>query len=336
MWEPSLSLGSELSSSSSYRPRRSLRVNNEMVDERQKEKVLLHCFLSGLFLVSYFELAGSAATPYLTPTQYPSVQRCSSGAPLQWRPYLDAASKAYLAPVVVLGTLKQLNLTPIQLTQQTRQQQHQSQQQIAYHPQNINNAGVNIEATFAVSAILKKRLEPPMAIKLMQTIKLIYKVSASLSTTHALMKLANSNLLNSSSNSSNSNEANSNLFPLNQSQHQSREAQIKMPTCALDLSEHELVKKAGKIFKMNKRYVIFLEQSSLLSQRHFQQAPSTQLNFNLNQYQNNQNKKQQQVGAVNSFSLTNDLFLHPFATHELLTNRTSRAISKILGQSSGK
>jgi len=275
-------------------------------------------------------------------TQYPAIQRCSGGPPLQWRPHLDVTSKAHLAPIVALATLKHLNLTPIQLTGNAILSQHQhQQQQLVYHPQNVNNVGVNIEATFSIATILKRSV--PIDLNAKQNLKLFYRVSASLSTTSALMTLANSNPTSQfSSNHANSSEqtstSSSGPAQVRQLMQASpRNLEMSQASCALDLSEQELVQKANKIFKLNQSYILFLDQP----------AATMNLNLNLNHHHHQQqqqqqpmqklqflNRRQQQVGAVNRFG--GELSLHPFASHELLTNQTSRALRKILCKSCGK
>lgn len=232
-------------------------------------------------------------------------QRCPNGAPVQWRPYLDAASKAHLAPVVAVAALKHLNLTPIQLSvggDSILTGPQQQQQPIAFHAQNVNNVGVNIEATFAILSVLKRGL--PMSLNASQSIKLFYKVSASLSTTSALMTLANSQGGQDASGSRPSQAPAS-----AHNQHLFRQLmQRQRAPCALELSEHELVRKAGKIFKLNRNYVLFLDQ-----------APS-----------------QPMRGGGLARGQPDVVGPHPFATHELMTNQTSRALRKILCKNCGK
>lgn len=339
-----------------------------------------------------YTAASAGATTTTTLNSQHQLQKCSNGPPLQWRPYLDAASKAHLAPIVVLGLLQDLNLTPIELTTPTNQfqasllplNQQQRQQQLAYHPQNINNIGVNIEATFIVTKVLKKSLQTTN-LRVAPTIKLIYKVSASLSTTKDLMALINHNNENSTTtttdlSSNNNNEQQSTTATsqslllnnnhlssnLNQLATQRSQQMAAAATCSLDLSEHELVKKGGKIFKLNQNYVLFLDQDSKFNQQQQQHqqhyhrqtlSPHSMLevqraaafsgdtirnggNYQL-QHLNAAYRNHLQVGAASPYLTTtattiHDVSLHPFATHELLTNQTSRALRKILCKDCGK
>lgn len=389
----------------SRRRRRRRRATHEINQTRMGDLLFLKtgsllaqcCLLSGLFIASFIIKFGSCGSfsgsslngPSIQTNQYTTttttlnsqhqLQKCSNGPPLQWRSHLDAASKAHLAPIVVLGLLYDLNLNPIELTTPTNQfqasllqplNQQQRQQQLAYHPQNINNIGVNIEATFIVTKILKKSLQTNL--KITQTIKLIYKVSASLSTTKDLMTLINHNNENSIKNSTTDEQQaaitsqslllsnnNNHLSYLNQLANQ--RSQQMAATCSLDLSEHELVKKGEKIFKLNQNYVLFLDQqqNSLLNHHQLQQhyhrqtQPHSMLevqraaafsggdNRNGGNYQLqhlNTAFKNLQVGAASPYLVTTtlDVSLHPFATHELLTNQTSRALRKILCKNCGK
>lgn len=266
-------------------------------------------------------------------TQYPSLQRCSNGAPLQWRPYLDAASKAHLAPGVVLASLQHLNLAPIQLAGGLAHQQQLAHQQLVYHPQNINNVGVTIEATFVVASVLKKSAQMGQ-LKPLQTVKLLYKVSASLSTTSALMTLANSNSQPSSgSNSSDSAGGEQNSI-LNQSQPpvQLKQQLMQRPRasepapCAFELSEHDLVRKVDKIFKLNQNYVLFLDQTAGAAL-----APQRPAAGHQQAHRASQGRQQVAAGGHQPA-----VSLHPFASHEPLSNETSRALAKILCKGCGK
>lgn len=261
-------------------------------------------------------------------------QQCPSGAPLQWRPYLDASSKAYLAPAVVIATLKEFSLSPIQLNsplqnyhhhqqQQQHQQQHQ-QQQTTYHPQDINNAGVNIYATFNRLSVHKSRLA-----NISSTIRLVYRVSASLSTTTDLMQLAKSNTLSPASSLIQTPTTNSATIVQNRfgqrlqlqavggklapSAVDVTLADQQQHVCALELGEQELEKKVNKLFKKNQNYILFLDQK-----QHQQQQSSS-----AHQYHYQQQQQQQS-------------FYYPFATHEPLNNQTSRALRRILCKKCGK
>lgn len=247
-------------------------------------------------------------------------QKCLGGAPVQWRPYLDVASKAHLAPVVAIGSLRHLSLTPIPLSsnlgESLSSSSIQQQQPIAFHAQNINNVGINIEATFSIVNVLKRTI--PMNLNASQTIKLFYKVSASLSTTSALMTLANSNAAEQNPTAQSSRV----LLPPTGSgisqQHSLRQlVRRERALCALDLSEHELEQKASKIFKLNKNYILFLDQVS--SAPHASWRSQSGL------------KPQGAAGLDGVMSQP-----HPFASHELLTNQTSRALRKILCKNCGK
>lgn len=241
----------------------------------------------------------------LSTFQYPSLERCTSGAPPQWRKHLDPASKAHLAPVVALGTLRHLNLTPIQL------QSRLPQQTLVYHLQNIHNAGVTIEATFTVSNILKKPTSMNN-LKPIQDVRLFYHVSASLSTISASITKANSG------NSTGSLRGSSALQIRGQVMHPSRLMRLNgdssVAPCALELSENELVKRVNKLFKLNQTYIIFLDQYR--AQHPYQTNP---------------------LSPQKADPLALDLgSLHPFASHELLTNQTSRSVSRILCKDCGK
>lgn len=247
-------------------------------------------------------------------------QRCPGGAPVQWRPYLDAASKAHLAPVVAIGSLRHLNLTPIPLLGNLGEPLASSsiqQHPIAFHAQNVNNVGVNIEATFTIVNVLKRT--NPTSLNASQTIKLFYKVSASLSTTSALMTLANSNAAEQ-----NLTQPARGLAPgagSGQAQHQASFRQLmrrQRAPCALELSEQELEQKAGKIFKLNKNYILFLDQAGLGAHKAGSRA---------------QQASSRAAGASTEPSTSS---VYPFASHELLTNQTSRVLRRILCKNCGK
>lgn len=307
---------------------------------------LLSCALIGLESGA----SQSGANSLHFKVQYPTFQRCSGGAPLHWRPHLDAASKAYLAPIVAVASLKHLNLTPIQLTGTSGSQvQNARQAQLVYHPQNVNNEGVNIEATFVILRVLKQ--SSPVRLEEAQKLKLLYRVSASLSTTTAIMTLANGDIIAANSNNTSEQQvATSGEFmshlnsiqnqrqTLNQSKSQKQRTteQPLAGVCPLDLSEHELAKKVNKIFKMNQNYVLFLEQAFATNQRQQQQQHQQHQQQQQNQQQQlRQRQSAQQVAQIKSHPLW-DAPLHPFATHELLTNQTYRALREIIIKGRGK
>lgn len=287
----------------------------------------------------------------LSTFQYPSLERCTSGAPPQWRKHLDAASKAHLAPVVALGTLRHLNLTPIQL--QSHQGSYSSrlpQQVLVYHLQNIHNAGVTIEATFTVSNIFKKPATMNN-LKPMQDVRLFYHVGASLSTTSKLITLANSG------NSTGSLRGSSALQVRGQLMHPSRLMRLNgdssLAPCALELSENELVKRVNKLFKLDQNYIIFLDQyqasqipnqlaisrsnpSSHSFHHKLPQAPPIQP-YQPGLYRAQHPYQTNPLSPQKADPLALDLgSLHPFASHELLTNQTSRSVSRILCKDCGK
>lgn len=262
-----------------------------------------------------------------------SSQRCSSGPPLQWRPHLDAPSKAHLAPAVALGTLLRVQTAPIQLNggaAQTAMQQPLSS--LAYHPQNINNVGFYIEATFLIKNLIKRTGGQPSHLRANQTVKLFYKISASLATTNTLMNLVNSNRLNQRSVSvgGHSELAGSNALqqPFGFGPHVRQLTQARQPQvpCAYELSEQDM-RKASKMFQNGESYILFLDQSSPGA------APSQPALVNAN-------RLQQQVGAMQAhlhqLSAQEGSAVQPFAPHEPLSNETSRAIRKILCKSCGK
>lgn len=82
---------------------------------------------------------------------------CPVGAPVQWRPYLDAPSKAYLSPAIVIGQLREVKLRS--------------------HPNDINSAGILFEASFVLSKILKSPLR--IDLRPEETIRLLYRTSSS-------------------------------------------------------------------------------------------------------------------------------------------------------------
>ena len=245
-------------------------------------------------------------------------ERCrSSGPPPQWRPHLDAASKAYLAPAIAIATLKQCNFAPIQLGGRTSAQA--AEQPLAFHAQNINNNGVNIEVTFKVHQQIKAA-DKSLVLLRNSTIKLVYRVSASLSTTSDIIALANSV---SASQVSGQQQA-LKLLPAETlhsaggrapqlAQRASSGENQLAAGCALELSESELVKKGGKLFKLGQDYVVFLDRQQPLGRL----AQSSQ--------------RQQAVGR--QFA---QLQPHAFATHEPLSNQTGRSINRTLCRNCGK
>lgn len=313
---------------------------------------------------SSFQISSHHQTNSILSTfQYPSLERCVNGAPLQWRPHLDAASKAHLAPIVALATLRHINLTPVQLQSShhysNRNQAHHHQS-LVYHLQNLNNVGVTIEATFTISNVLKGST-PGQSPKAKQDIRLFYHVTASLTTTGALITLANSG--NNTSNGENQARGSASISQGNnhmrsQLMHTSKLTRLNgadsiIAPCALELSEQELVKKVNKLFKMNRNYIIYLEQLQLQQQQQAQYQHSSVFNLaearmrappNVIPFRGQQMANTQQV----SRSYQSDSFLasgspgyqfnilYPFASHELLTNQTSRSVSKILCKNCGK
>lgn len=278
--------------------------------------------------------------------QQPS-ERCTNGPPLQWRPHLDVAGKAHLAPIVALGSLEKIRIVPIQLGN--------SQIALSNLQQHVNNVGVNIEATFRVANILKKRVQT--SLNLRQTIKLVYRVSASLSTTSAL-----SSLISNAGNSSNQLGSEQQVSNSVEYQHRKelqqllarQQAAANQPevACALELSENELVKKAERMFKINQNYILFLDQRTASVQAPVGPGQQPQ-RFSMSPTSYNANK-QQQVGAA-SLHVSNlatirptqwaqqpaelqqqTFWPHPFATHEPLTNQTGRTLRKILYKKWGK
>lgn len=243
-----------------------------------------------------------------------SEQHCRIGAPPQWRSYLDAASKSYLAPAVSLATLKHFTLAPLQLAGSPGATQLAGPRQQPFHAQNVNNVGALIEATFQITRVLKRtRL---MDLRPGQLVKLHYKVSASLSTTSDIIALANSGEQQAA----------------NWSAPTGASLQSDERPCALELTEAEL-RRGGKLFRVNQDYVLFLDQ--LVSVRRGpaarvqqQQATSATL-FALHGGQ------RQPVRGTESIWQPN-ISWHPFASHEILANQTSRLIHRILCKNCGK
>lgn len=246
--------------------------------------------------------------------------RCKIGAPLQWRPYLDASSKAYLAPVVALATLKHFNLTPIQLAG-SASSRASSRESVLFHAQNVNNVGVLIRATFQVQGVLRRtRL---VDLQAGRTIELLYKVDASLSTTSAIFALANSEQSSAaaSKHQNQTSQPKTHQEPPSGSSfarfypQQYIQPLLDVDQCALELSENELVKRGGRLFKANQDYVLFLEQT--LRRRAI-------------------NKHQAYAHQPQAVGGNEPLAWHPFAAHEPVTNHTSRAIKKSLCRNCGK
>lgn len=252
-------------------------------------------------------------------SQYQVGSRCPPGPPLQWRPHLDAAGKAYLSPIVALATLQSVNLSPSPVTvnsglshhqqQQQHQQLHQYQQQqqqqqlhsSAYHPQNINNAGMNIETTFQITKVLKNPNKTSLEPK--QIVKLFYKISPWLSSNMDLMSSLNvtSRVAGSTS-----------VIESISSNFEQKRRRAEAVNCALELSEHELLRKANKIFIHNQKYILYLDQNSArVSEPSLARA---------SQYR-------PPTGAT---------YLNPFASHEMLTNQTVLALSRTLCSNCGK
>jgi hypothetical protein len=227
-------------------------------------------------------------------------ERCKTGAPLQWRPYLDATSKAYLAPVVALASLERFTLSPIQLagprspkTPASDPRLHPLQASLVQHAQSVNNAGVLIEATFQVRKVLRRPLRGA-DLGPGRLVSLLYKVSASLATTSDMIALANS------------------MEQANQSRvHREATRQPTGGECPLELTEKELSKRGGDLFKMGRDYVLFVEPT-LSGLRRLTSA--------------RQQQQQQQV----------EQWWHAFASHEPVTNQTTRSVNRVLCKNCGK
>lgn len=294
-------------------------------------------------------------------------QRCSSGPPLQWRPHLDAPSKAYLAPVVALGTLIKVQIVPIGLNGAATKATLQQQLSLAYHPQNINNVGFYIEATFLIKNLIKKASHQTTNITTNQIVKLHYKISASLATTNALMTLVNSNRLNQRTAGFGSpdlqvmggvNLLDQPMFNvgsgsqqqqqlLRQQLQQLRQVQVHAPPCAYELSEQDM-RKANKMFQNQQNYILFLDQSTQITTMGAipavnNNALSQQAIINSNWHKPQANGPQVHLYHPQSNHLSkaattprHDLSVQPFAPHEPVSNQTSRAIRKILFKDCGK
>lgn len=337
-----------------------------------------------LKLSANIQVASQQTNSILSTFQYPVIERCTNGAPLQWRPHLDAASKAHLAPVVALGTLRHMNLTPIQLqSHHSGYNSRQQQQALMYHLQSVNNVGVTIEATFSVTNILK-RPATMLNLKPLQDVRLIYHISAPLSTTSALMTLANSG--NTSTSDSASTGTGTGTGTGTSGRHSASgpqtsgssafqiRGQMLQPNrftrlggdslspspCTLELSEQEFTKKVNKLFKLNQNYIIFLDQSQSQTQAlgssrisaprvlgpnahyyHRVAQSSQQYPQVVNQrYHNHHSGQQQQQQSTHPQYVEAPALqlasLQPFASHEPLTNQTSRSVSKILCKNCGK
>lgn len=270
----------------------------------------------------------------------PSAERCRIGAPLQWRPHLDAASKAHLAPAVALARLAQFNLAPIQLAASTSSGQPSAQATVgrfesplSFHAQSINNVGVLIEATFQVSSVLK-RAHKMVELSRGQMVRLHYRVSASLSTTSDIISLESGG--NSTSGSGRPDSV-ARLSSASGRKHLMQRARME-ELCALELSEHELVKKGSNLFKVGQDYVLFLDQLTTISKpptrMHLlghSQAPSRHQATRFHAAQ-----QQHPATSTSEVFWSYEVSLHPFASHEPLSNQTSRSIHRILCRNCGK
>lgn len=237
-------------------------------------------------------------------------EKCRLGAPIQWRQHLDASSKAYLSPIVVWATLKNVSTVPIQLIGHNQHVLSGPASSLQFHAQNVNSDGIHIEATFQLVQVIKKPRSVQVAsLRRAQTIKLLYKVSASLSTTNLIMTLAN-------------NHNQSSPRQINVINHHLSGQQAN-PLCALELSESELIKMGSKLFKINQDYVLFLDQQPALTTTSLTPL-AKQRKFALNKQQSQQQQQHQQV------SLDQEGQLNSFALHEAVNNQTSRAIHRVL------
>lgn len=206
----------------------------------------------------------------------PALERCPSGAPAQWRPHLDAASKAHLAPIVALASLRQLQLLG----------SGSAHNELLFYQlqNNINNPGLTIEATFSITSILKRPQAPPFARaapqpgqpKMPPEVRLYYHVVGpnSMASLHSLLQLANQT---SSSPASKSNGASgrgqlgqlraktgygSQARTVNRSLAKAIGDQLAsgVLSCALELSDNELNKKLARLFKLDQNYILYLDQ----------------------------------------------------------------------------
>lgn len=272
---------------------------------------------------------------YSTPASPTLVDNCPNGPPLQWRPHLDASSKALLAPIVVIGSLKNITFNDIQLTSSSGSSASSRQQIPA---QSVNNLGTNIEALFSIIQVLKRPSLIGIPLKANNQIKLVYRVSPSLSTTNALQSLIETFANQTGSSSEPTQQLNSQQIKFSSRFHSTRlpaqeHQQQSMAPCALELSEQELVKKANKLFKLNQRYVLYLNQQQSGEQRQVA-SPAA-----LKRPPGRQSIHQPASWPVQSpepNQIINNNYPYPFATHEQLTNKTSKALFKILCRNCGK
>lgn len=306
--------------------------------------------------------------------------QCPSGAPPQWRHHMDIASKAHLAPLVALGSLRHLRLTPIQLHhgavaaaaavaggQHQQALRHHAPQQVqsaestlAQHAQNVNNEGVIIEATFQIIKVIKRAQASPSVVRPMEELRLAYKVSASLSTNATLLSAATAPAALYSARMSHASDA----AAATRRQVQAPRAQLRTLTsafeaqqdhvneCALELSELELERQVSKIFKLNQTYVLFLDvfarapqQAAYIPLQPLQLSPSQQQRHNSYAAPNQQQQHQLLLPQLHQRRVVSAQLapialvptaapvqwsVHAFATHEPLTNGTSRALKRVL------
>lgn len=287
-------------------------------------------------------------------------ERCKIGAPLQWRPYLDASSKAYLAPAVALASLEHFALAPIQLASSASSsslsspssssslssltgrplkslqlaaaaaanlRQLQPQASLVQHAQSVNNEGVLIEATFKVRTVLRRPARSGLPFQIPgpvdqlrpgRLISLHYRVSPSLATSGDILALASSSL--------------------EQQVNQSRpfnggfRRQTGGGECALELSENELTKKGADLFKVGRDYVLFVEPAPISTA-----ASGINLARKLpNTNSRHQQHQQQHVGTFITNLMDHQDQWHAFATHEPVSNQTSRSVNRVLCKNCGK
>lgn len=276
------------------------------------------------------------------------LDRCPSGAPPQWRPFLDAPSKAHLAPCVVFATLRQINITTIQLASMAGGPSSAAHLRQApantFNPQNVNQVGVNIETTFEISRVLKNSIRQ-LSLRMSQTVRLMFRVSGSLATTNALMNLTDA--------SANNNHNNNNFATISPQQAQYASEWMTpvapAPSCAFELANEEELFGARKsdspsLFRTGKEYVLFLDQSTTSGSG--MQSPVAGVR---NQWQyelaapsrssRHQRQQQQMDLQQSSRHLTQQQLsssVHAFVAHEPLSTATSRAIYKILCKGCGK
>jgi hypothetical protein len=257
------------------------------------------------------------------------------GAPIQWRPYLDASSKAYLAPVVALAVLERYTLAPIQLQAGSVRsvkgpggqsvmvaagELRSQQPTLTQHAQSVNNEGLLIEATFQLRTVLRRPAKSAADLQPGRLLSLSYKVSASLATTSELvMALANQQQQQPE-------QANQTTATKQQQQQQPAwprlaPARPVSARCALELTEAELTKKGGDLFKVGRDYVLFVEPAASVPsmRKPYPAAAST-------------SKQQQQQVA----SLPHEQRWLPFASHEPVSNQTSRSVNRVLCKNCGE